>query len=136
MTQADRWLKRYYPETAEALYARVGTDRVALLRHALKKWRGLRPKVLERYGLTACNGKIENDSWDVVLEIDWKSCTLCLAFMDMDCSGCPLAELRGTYCTEPADDPPPYAKFTAHHDPEPMIKLLERAIRREKRRKP
>ena len=138
MTQADKWLARYYPETAEDCYARVGQDILALLQHSLKKWRGLRPKALEGYWLKVRKAVVLCSTGSV-LDINSDSCALCWAFRDEHCWDCPLLELRdGVRCSasEHTNDTSPYMILLEDNDPEPMIKLLERAVRREKRRKP
>lgn len=131
---AESWLKEFYPESAKAV-VNAGASDLVLVKHALRKWRGLRFEMLKKHGLLLINRDIYVDpdydpDYDmVVLTIDGDSCSLCCRHYDgMDCLHCPLAIARnGVTCDNAYADEmkSPYAIFSRNEDPEPMIKWLE-----------
>lgn len=135
------WIADYYPETAENIVQRT-RDPLDLLDHSLRKWMGLRPDVLSRYGLKVIRSSTEGpvkivdmDDLEWYLPIDCNSCSLCCAYPDDDCSDCPLLLARGIPCDQKTDlayideTRAPFVSFFEDADPEPMIDLIEQARR-------
>ena len=123
------WLAKYYPEPASEAAKRSWVD---ALEHSIRKWTGLRKKALgpqfwiDRAGDLMCG-------IEPVLEVSTKTCAMCQraeAGGRLECSRCPLALARGgVHCDRNArgEDLSPYAAFTEHRDPEPMLALLRSA---------
>jgi len=127
----ERWEKRFitYPKG----WNQPGTkgDLIAT-RACLKKWKGLRKEVLARYGLCWQKGAMVGSSHEdeVSLWIAHHNCALCLRVWENlnQCTvDCPLARVRkGQSCDDGKRSP--YDSFCARGNPEPMIKLLEKAV--------
>lgn len=108
--------------------------------HSLTKWIGLRSENLAKHDVRACVQWIRDladvDYPILGLRIDAASCALCSHYdSGDDCDLCPLSIVRGGIrCDRPRKDEneSPYSMFTAHHDPEPMIMWLTRAMEFEK----
>lgn len=121
----EAWLRQYYPLPAQGVLAK---DAVA---HSLHKWRGLRTKVLERYGLKVYGVNVqEKDSPETLLVIGGESCALCHHDHRRDtetrCTKCPLFKVLGMPCGVSGQ---PYPVWIDEADPEPMIKALKKAGR-------
>jgi hypothetical protein len=105
------------------------------LLHSRKKWTGFLPENLAKHKLTP-------DSVVHPHQVDGSStCALCLKavveykrrFTQSICSVCPLAKARGpgkTCCdqTGTSANLSPYLTWRRKDDPEPMIKLIDKAI--------
>lgn len=99
----------------------------AAIEHSLKKWRGLRPEVLQEHEL--CQDSADHryifeefESDPDGMWIDCSSCALCLEFHS-DCERCPI---EGA-CEEPDAE---FVLWMDSGDPEPMIQRLEEALKR------
>ena len=124
------WKKQFYPISARAA-VRAGQSAVA---HSLKKWRGLRPVVLKRHGLTFSSGVLKGR--DGILYIDERSCACCLRYLARDqaqyddCRACPLCHVLGRPCdATTVDGNKSEYEAGCGGDPEPMIQALTRAQR-------
>lgn len=126
----DDWLAEYYPETAEATVART-KDPVELLEHSLLHWKGLRPDVLEKFGLYADGSwiKTKGDNKSI-LHVGADTCTLCHAYRTSlhalvspeTCGTCPIWQLQPNCCG--GSPIGPWPAWKKHNDPEPMFALL------------
>jgi hypothetical protein len=136
----ETWRRHCYPVPA---HEAVGSVQEAL-EHGLRKWKGLRPEVLEQYGLKARNSVvIRMQDYRPVFDVDGSSCALCKIFrrsVPFPCSGCPILfypvigdsgrpSSVGLRCDEYSS---PYYTFLRTGDPGPMIRALEEALEREK----
>jgi len=126
------WLAKYYPTPANSKEARQDP-----IGHSLRKWRGLREKVLDRYGLTKTYDEIWADVFDNFY-VDSVSCALCVKYMKDDdgsseesrfaaCEECPLFKVLGHPCDYGIGQDSPYKFWCTDVDPEPMIKALAKA---------
>jgi hypothetical protein len=127
------WARTHYPRPANTVRRRV-----TALTHTLRKWRGLRPVVLRQHHLVCHDGQLE-DEWDGApsypLYIDASTCALCTLYLPGDCHECPVSRIRANgvrvYCDTPGE---PYAIWYRTGNPEPMITVLEAALRKHRRR--
>lgn len=133
---ANDWLKKYYPISASKLKNETVLEAT---QHSLQKWLGLYPTILKRYGLkiseTGCDTILYKDSNAGVIRIDEATCALCSKF-DI-CNNCPIyQETDGKSCATNCSDNiyDPYSEFIINHNPKPMISLLRKIIRKEKRK--
>lgn len=129
------WKEEFYPVEAD----KVPEEHA--IAHSLQKWIGLRKenlekhkcKITDRLPRSVVNDHTTKDS----LPITWKSCALCQHYDGPEeeyheCNGCPLKQLRDRPCDQAvldSDEEAPYTIFVATLDPEPMIELLEQALR-------
>lgn len=121
------WKAEYYPVEAERVKKRDA------LAHCLKKWIGLRARNLKRHGVQKGVMSIF-DAGSGVLWIDTKSCAACVHWLyheGCSCRTCPLYLVRGVPCykSNGADKPSPFDAFTRLGNPEPMIRLIRKAMR-------
>jgi len=119
------WKEEFYPVEANRVEGRLEA-----IQHSLTKWVGLRGDNLEKHELFIEDGSIVGEDGD--LTISSRSCALCQLFDEYRCAKCPLVAVRGTPCDVVADMveiTSPYSSFVAWDDPEPMIELLERALK-------
>jgi len=125
------WLAKYYPTKANSKEARKDP-----IGHSLRKWRGLREKVLEQYGLGRGSwGEIKED-WLRTFDIDDLTCALCVKYKNdrLDdntseghfaaCATCPLSLTLGRPCDYGKTEDSPYKTWCDTGDAEPMIKAL------------
>jgi hypothetical protein len=121
----ESWKQLYYPISADEA---AKLSPVEIIQHSLTKWRGLRKEVLAEHGLIQIGHTIQDATF--LFSILGDTCSLCAKYYDSDfdepscCSSCPLAQLgaSGTDCfTE-------YRHWRTTLDPEPMIRLLEKAL--------
>jgi hypothetical protein len=108
------------------------------LAHSLTKWQGLLPDALDRHGCYVDNGVLK-DTDTGTFSINGSSCALCHCYvhettpLSPECPECPLYKVRGMQCDaagEDAEYDSPYHQFSMHDDPQPMLELLEEAIKR------
>ena len=125
------WLATYLPVAAEDCPG----DNVSLLRHALRKWKGLRPAALKRHNVAVIKNVVRDvESGEALLRVTSSSCGLCIHYVDEDCRYCPLAISRGDVpCDETADQAEedqgdPFHCFINKQDPKPMIAALTQAL--------
>lgn len=134
----ETWKKAHYP--VRAIDARIYEwSLLKCIQHSLTKWRGLKPVALKRHGLILDGMAIVEAKSDEHFPITSSTCTLCQVFFEFTgfCEysyihpnrECPLIE-EGIHCDIGEDSP--YNKFKWLGDVYPMIRLLERAERREK----
>lgn len=99
------------------------------LQHSLTKWIGLRRENLAKHEVER-NGFLLGDT-DIILAIDGTSCALCLLYVDESCHSCPLRKAKedqgyfytGDHCWKE------YSIQIRTGNPEPMIRLIQKAIR-------
>jgi len=117
------WTKRYYPVSA-----RRRMSELAAVQHSLRKWEGLRKKILAEYKIKKYDNKIISDG-AVSLEINEETCALCKKFRSGDnCGDCPLYLVRGCVQCDYAmsrEEEGPYEYWVTTGNPEPMIAWLE-----------
>lgn len=125
------WKDEFMPTPAYLVNTENAID------HVLIKWVGLREENLKMHGLIQVGATIMQTGlhWDS-LDIDDKSCALCVLYFDnsgVGCTLCPLYEALGglSCCRWGADvweryglPTSPYDMFVEHGDPEPMITSL------------
>ena len=112
----ETWKIKHYPVEA------CDCPEDKALPHSHLKWTGLRPEVLDEHGLYKRDGNycVFEKGTDKKFSIDGDTCALCESYNDWgDCPDCPLPV---------ADCDKAYRAWLIKGDPEPMIKLLERAI--------
>lgn len=123
------WCEEFYSVEAEDVPEQ---EAVA---HSLKKWIGLRPDNLAKYGF-------EKD--EEPIDIDSGSCALCRHYIEeKGCRGCPLKLALGHKCDDSrgaqrvageahwdSDVKAPWQHWTMHCNPEPMIKALKKALKK------
>lgn len=122
------WKKEFYPTPASRCSKRNA------LSHSLLKWLGLDPEVLKRHGLkkySAAPVIVECDNIATKFFIDDRTCALCLHFLNtfIKCKNCPIRLMRGQPCD--IGFKAPYVMWLLTGDPNPMIRLLRRAIKRQ-----
>ncbi len=125
------WKVEFYPISA----SKCKKDDISLLKHALKKWRGLTKKNLFKHGL-----KTEPDDHIRVLDttnpknvfyVGDSDCSLCRKYLtgQGSCTHCPIATKaaldRGNIGCKT-----PYRNFYNNGRATPMIKRLEAAIKK------
>lgn len=132
----ETWKAEFYPVSAGS----KSWGKLKALEHSLKKWRGLRKKNLDKHGVTkeldSSDLNYSENGVDWTFFVDARSCALCKLYLPKEgqegtCSKCPLFEARGRRCDR-ADVPlgvSPYRDFKEYSNPEPMIKLIEKALR-------
>ncbi len=121
------WKAEFYPIEA----SKVRGKRKAL-KHSLRKWIGLRKGNLEKHGGEAYQGDLRFA--DGIFEVDSDSCALCELYVGLQgtCEKCPLlAAHAGTRCDHQNKGEvfTPFADFLENSNPEPMIRLLRKALR-------
>lgn len=120
------WKKKYYPTPASSPTTMLGA-----LKHALRKWQGLHPRVLKKYNLEISEDRKENTlltDGDEKLYVTTETCAVCV-FVDVKCKKCPLYKVRGMKCDSFDEfDKSPYGAFVNRADPIPMIGLICEAI--------
>jgi len=114
--KARKWRRKYYPAPARRVRKKDALD------HAERKWMGLRPAVLWKYGLRVYNRDIYDENDNLVLEVNGQTCAPCLWFK---CTTCPITVAGGS-C---GGDSGLYCRWGCTGDPEPMIRLLRKAKR-------
>ena len=118
----ESWKKEFYPVLADSA---CKTDLQAL-RHTLKKYHGLRPENIKKHNLTHRYNVIR-DSRDIFL-FTGSSCALCRKYSSF-CKSCPIRKSEGGSCSEKENGA--YIKLMNDSDPEPMILLMEKLIKKE-----
>jgi len=141
----ETWKAQHYPVPAN--------DPEALARpitHSLRKWEGLRKAVLDEHGLKmgskealpprARQSLFDTGTGQTVLQIATESCALCVkhlckpaSSLQGSCAACPLYLTRGEPCDSQirahiGERVSPWASWTRHRYPEPMIELLKAAL--------
>ncbi len=131
----ESWYKEFYPTDADSDEASKSP-----ISHSLRKWIGLRKENLSRHDVHLDFHAIKSEDGHTCLSIDADSCALCAVYYETKsrvgkCVECPLYQIRGASCDtiygeDWDEDTPesPYHRLVNDGDPEPMIKLLERAL--------
>ena len=132
----ETWKAEFYPVPADKCKKKDA------LAHSLKKWLGLREKALKKHDLTRVSYSISEAHFrNARLEIDSDSCALCKYYclgMFSPCRRCPLRKLRGKRCDAGRADcgeriHSPWHSWQYESNPEPMIRLIRKAIKAEKK---
>lgn len=113
----ETWKEEFYP---------IPSDEVSesqALAHSLRKWEGLKKENLEKHGVGATGGYVDE------LPIDSSTCALCHHHVDVGCATCPLS-VRGDEEIYTCDSE--YRAWYRTGDPEPMIERIKDAINKEK----
>lgn len=110
----NTWKKEFYPVKASSKEALKNP-----IEHSIRKWKGLRPENIKKHHLQITDKKHLIDSKKVKLFIDESSCACCKGAYD--CYDC---------CVRLFDCFDAYACWKNDVNPEPMIKLLVKALRR------
>lgn len=121
------WRRRYYPRDARTA---SGGSELEMVRHALRKWRGLNSNTLKAFGLHREHYEIYSGSTSV-FQVASSTCALC--WEHPDCGGCSLSVVRGlTPCDKELFDEAesPWHAFTACGDTQLMIRWLKRTERK------
>lgn len=113
------WKEQFYRVPADSPEAKARP-----ITHSLQKWKGLRQENRDAHGLDGRELLLINDA----------SCALCELHLDFErgfanaCGNCPLHTVRGRSCDSPRTASP-YTFWIKRGDPEPMIALLEQALK-------
>lgn len=129
------WKEEFYPVPVESLAPDLPD--LALVQHSLKKWEGLTPENLQKHGVKASSGYIENAAEDKlggliseILPIDAYTCSLCDKYIPVyekeRCDLCPLYKALGNNSCD--DKGMPFKAWAWESDPKPMIAGLRRAV--------
>jgi len=131
MNALDKWKAKYYPTPA----ADATPQHAAA--HSLKKWEGLRPAVLQEFGIKQQGAILLGD--DDEFSLTSSTCALCLNFIgdvtfaeDKECAECPLAIVRGGMpCIAGMEYEyrSPWDEMVCGNNPEPMIVWLKQAVK-------
>ena len=100
--------------------------------HCLRKWRSLTKKNLDKHGLQRDFCMLEGIATDECFPINDRTCALCIYNDNFEeCDSCILTQLRGVACDRQCDITvkAPYVEFSQHGDPQPMIRLLRKAVK-------
>ena len=100
------------------------------LQHALKKWKGLKQKNLEKHGVNKPLGTGSIFTSDEELFVGSSTCVFCLMYADSDsgdCYGCPIRVYRscGDGCVTQ------WRHWVYYSNPDPMIRRIQLAIRKQ-----
>lgn len=118
------WTKKHYVVSADE----AATDDITAVEHSIAKWKGLRPQVLSKHGLTVDHvGDLVSDDPDEEFSIDRSTCAMCVLDSKRAracCDSCSYREVHGEICAGREDSP--YDVWTETQDPEPMIKALKK----------
>ena len=122
------WMKEFYP--TEAFSKKALAEPVT---HSLRKWKGLTKTNLRKPGL------VKNPDDDFIykddnavldqrdrFDIDAENCACCMRYdpNNQDCDDCPLMQFHADGCHSA------YIEFTMDSDARPMIRLLEKALKK------
>lgn len=119
------WKEEFYP--TRAMESEPGWPAVS---HSIVKWHGLREENVKKHDLVFSGGNIVELAGDrevAAVYVDTSTCALCQT-ATVGCSDCPLYISRGHFqCDEvvPGESTSPWHRWVKHHNPEPMIKVLE-----------
>lgn len=118
------WKKKFYP--IEAVDVDGGT--IAAIEHSLLKWKGLKPKALEKHGLWVDPDGIYDvaDGDRDTFEVNADTCALC-QLVDLSCHRCPITLATGKRCD--LNDHSPFITWLNSEDPKPMIAVLKKTLK-------
>ena len=120
------WKEEFYPVEAKDCPVEDAIE------HSLDKWKGLRRENLEKHGLVQLNSEIGERQGYHTFNVNSISCALCKHHLDVlnSCPECSISKIRRMACDRGKDAP--WVKFVVENNPEPMIELLEEALRRQR----
>jgi hypothetical protein len=136
LKSAREWKQEYYPVPVYKLPKKM--TKLQMVEHSLRKWRGLRPEVLEQYDvqLAVHTERMHRVvlGTGVKVEINARSCVLCDRFCRSHadpCNRCPLQQTLDNRCDGMGSmfKVRPFQSWqvcSGTPDPEPMIRALER----------
>ena len=130
----ETWLEKYYPEKATA----YSTDVVAL-KHAIKKWWGLKEANRKAHNVDVDLGVLKDRgtlrgymSGKLTLSISGYSCSLCLKYAAIHvCNRCPLHKHLDKPCDSGLDAPYNLFDSNNNYTARPMLKALIATLRKE-----
>jgi len=121
------WKKEFCPAPASEC------EEKDALAHVLRKYLGTRQEALEQHGVEKKgNGLIDRKGHAFWFGVD--TCALCMCYSSAEqgaCSKCPLTTRGGKRCF---NHNRPYRHWCLTGDPEPMIRALRRAIKKQERK--
>lgn len=146
------WKEEFYPVGARALCQDPSASTVDLIKHSLKKWIGLRKENIGKHALAKSGRSLVDFArafpFGESFEIDGASCALCVKFnalsmdeeIDDDCLDCPIVSVNEGFTCDGRtpnsleysyeDDREIYNAWASiSSDPEPMIAVLEKALK-------
>lgn len=118
----EDWRQEFYPIDALTFKGNV-KDAVTL---SLKKWEGLKPAILKKYGLRYFKHDLfQGNELEMVMDSD--SCHLCIVFFTKNgsCSGCPLNVLDCGCLDEVYETRRDSPWNNAKYSPDHMIQVLK-----------
>lgn len=132
------WKKEFYPVAAK----KAGTSEITAVEHCLVKWKGARDKNLEKHGpITVDHYEFEiKDIKGAKFEFNSDTCALCVRH-ELSCENCSLAITLGNkscfstlHAQENGEKLRPFDIWEKTGDPEPMIKVLKKTLKRLQRK--
>lgn len=127
------WMEEFYPIEAHDVAANPYVPEVEfnidLVNHSLTKWTGLKPENIKKHNLEYGDYWIlEQGTLSPRFYVDSESCALCAAYDD--CKNCPLQhQLPPDLQEERFGCEHEFQQYRDHHDPEPMINLLQTTLK-------
>lgn len=106
------WNKEFLPVSAKKA-ANDFNDPSDLVIHSLRRWTGFTHESMSRHNTNLY--QVDNGSTD---------CALCEAYRDESCRSCPIFKTTSRYCNNQ------YMIFKTTNNPNPMIKLLTRVLKK------
>lgn len=125
------WKDKYYPINATKVKKK---DQLGAIEHSLLKWKGLKPKALEKHGLFGDEDGIRAiGSTDCepenYLDVNGDTCALC-HITNMSCHTCPITIATGNRCDLSRwDNPSPFKVWQTDQNPKPMIAVLKKTLK-------
>jgi len=140
------WKQEFYSIEASDLVKSNSNDLVAIVKHSLRKWKGLRSKNLRKHRLVYNPNikSIQEEGTKNTFTISMHSCSLCkyagiqagvkvleTPYWKSICGFCPLYKVRANV---PCDrisytQTSPWGIFVLKGDPEPMIRDLKETLK-------
>jgi len=118
------WKKESYPTPASKCAEKDA------LHHVLRKYLGTRKAVLKRHRVVAINSTLTDGVYQ--FHFNEKTCALCKFYRVRHCrSACPLVTHAGLVCGRAGSV---YNHWVRTGDPEPMIRALRRAVKKQERK--
>lgn len=127
----ETWKKEFYPVPASKC------SKKGALAHSLRKWLGQRAAALRRHRV-----EVDDEGWGYKIKdddslrfyISEDSCALCWRWLKTcGCRKCPLYKIHKRRCYESlAGRISPWNHWTIHSNPEPMIRLIRKAMKGKK----
>jgi len=133
----ETWKEEYYPVDA------VRCKKKDALEHSLQKWIGLRKTNLKKHKMHESNGDIrsENPIDNEYFVVSGSTCALCHVYLNnldsiSPCKKCPLSIARNDIACDRVsrNRKSTYHRFVNDANPEPMIRLIRKAIKNQKKK--